>query len=188
MRLVPPCAPIATRRHGIRTQNAARYKSYLGQRGFAAPGRRFSMSVTWDPSYDTGNIAIDQQHRALLGIVDELDSAETASRKPRDVILQVLDHVMDFTITHFVMEEALMVEVGYPAPAREEMITQHREFTSYARLRVLEFRHNELVSFLPLQAFLAGWLTVHEFGLDKLLAHFIQEQAAAHPEAGAEAS
>ena len=146
------------------------------------------MSVTWDPSYDTGNIAIDQQHRALLRIVDELGSSQTASRRPREVILQLLDRVMDFTVTHFVMEEALMVEVGYPAPAREEMISQHREFTSYARLRVLEFHHNELVSFLPLQAFLAGWLTVHEFGLDKLLAHFIRELAAAHPDAVADAS
>jgi ATP-dependent Clp protease ATP-binding subunit ClpA len=115
----------------------------------------------------------------LLAIVDELESAEAHMKGSRDVILGVLDHVMAFTITHFIMEEQLMADVNYPSPACDEMILQHREFTAYARLRVLEFRKGELISVLPLQAFLAEWLTIHEFGLDKLLADFIRERAAA---------
>lgn len=134
------------------------------------------MPVIWDPSHETGHALIDLQHQELLGIVQELLAAEENTHDSLDVILAVLTHFMDFTITHFMMEEELMTKVGYPAVAREQMIEQHREFTSYSRLRVLEFRKGELLSVLPLQAFLAEWLTAHEFGLDKQLADYIRAQ------------
>lgn len=142
------------------------------------------MGITWDPSYETGNIAIDLQHRQLLAIVDELESAEVHARGSRETLLKVLDHVMEFTVSHFFMEEDLMAAVDYPSPACDEMILQHREFTSYARLRVVEFRQDALTSVLPLQAFLSGWLTIHEFGLDKLLADYIREREEARVERG----
>jgi len=132
--------------------------------------------VTWDPSYETGNVGIDLQHRELLAVVDELESTEATVHSTRDVILGVLTHVMDFTNTHFIMEEDLMTEVDYPTPACDQMIAQHREFTSYARLRVLEFRTGGMASVIPFQVFLVGWLTTHEFGLDKLLADFIRSR------------
>jgi hemerythrin len=132
------------------------------------------MGVTWEEAFETGHAEIDQQHRELLALVDDLESAQEESPQ---TLLRVLQHVMDFTHTHFLMEEVLMVEVGYPSRASEEMIAQHAEFTSYARLRVLEFRKGAPVSVLPLQSFLAEWLTRHEFGLDRLLADFIRRQA-----------
>ena len=134
------------------------------------------MAVTWDASYETGDPAIDTQHRDLLAIVAELETAESHLHDSREAIMAVLGRVMDFALSHFLMEEELMVQVGYPSPAFEEMIEQHRDFTSYSRLRVLEFRSGELTSVLPLQAFLAEWLTVHEFGLDKIFADYLRER------------
>jgi len=132
------------------------------------------MPVIWDPSHETGHPEIDFQHRQLLSIVQELQSAEDHTHGSPDVILRVLAHFMDFTILHFMMEEELMALVEYPTAPREHMIEQHREFTSYSRLHVLEFRKGELHSVLPLQAFLAEWLMDHEFGMDKQLADFIR--------------
>jgi len=132
------------------------------------------MGVTWEETFETGHAEIDRQHRELLALVDDLKSAQEDSP---ETVLHVLQHVMDFTHTHFLMEEVLMAQVHYPSPACEEMIAQHAEFTSYARLRVVEFRKGPPVSVLPLQAFLAEWLTLHEFGLDRLLADFIRQQS-----------
>ena len=135
------------------------------------------MGITWDTAYETGHAEIDLQHRQLLAIVQELESAETQEHRSHEVIVGVLNHVMDFTILHFAMEEGLMRRVGYPLAARDEMIRQHEEFTAYARLRVLEFRENCLVSVLPLRDFLAEWLLVHELGLDSRLASFIRDRS-----------
>jgi hemerythrin-like metal-binding protein len=134
------------------------------------------MAVTWDSSYETGDPSIDLQHRELLAIVHELEAAEAEVHHSHEAILRVLGHVMDFALSHFLMEEELMVQVGYPSPAFDEMVEQHREFTSYARLRVLEFRSGDLGSVLPLHAFLTDWLVVHEFGLDRLFADFLRER------------
>jgi hemerythrin len=135
------------------------------------------VAVTWDRSYETGNAAIDVQHRELLAVVDELEWAQVCAHDSREAILGVLDRVVSFATTHFVMEENLMEQVGYPSPAREKMIEQHREFTAYVRERVLEFHNGELDSVLPLCAFLSERLTAHEFGRDKLLADFIRDKA-----------
>lgn len=137
------------------------------------------MAVAWDPAYETGHSGIDLQHRQLLEIVNELESSDHDTHVSRDVVLRVLDHMMEFAITHFMMEEDLMVHVQYPSIARDEMIARHEDFVAHARQRVLEFRKGELVDVLPLQAFLVDWLRVHEFGLDKRLADFIRDRAAA---------
>jgi hemerythrin len=134
------------------------------------------MAISWDAAYETGDPSIDSQHRELLAIVDELEVAEAHLLDSHEAIMQVLGRVMDFALSHFLTEEELMVQVGYPSPAFEEMIEQHREFTSYSRIRVLEFRAGGLESVRPLQSFLAEWLTVHEFGLDKLFADFLRER------------
>lgn len=136
------------------------------------------MEITWDPSLETGNADIDRQHRELLQIVDELETVEAETHGSREAILVVLSRITDFAISHFVMEEGLMREVDYPPVPTIEMIEQHRDFTAYARLRVLEFRSGGLISVRPLRAFLSEWLTVHEFGLDRALADFIRHRDA----------
>jgi hemerythrin-like metal-binding protein len=134
------------------------------------------MAVTWDPAYETGDHSIDTQHRELLAIVHELEAAEAHMHDSHEAIMHALGRILDFSLAHFLAEEELMVRAEYPLPAMEEMIEQHRDFTSYGRLRVLEFRSGELSSVLPLQEFLTEWLIVHEFGLDRLLADFLRDK------------
>jgi len=128
---------------------------------------------TWDPSLETGNELIDRQHRELIGLVDQLAVADSESHEE---VLGVLNHVMEYTLFHFVAEEDLMVRVDYPPGPSKAMIDQHQEFKSYGRLRLLEFRDGALTSVLPLRDFLDQWLKVHEFGLDRQLAVWIRRE------------
>jgi hemerythrin len=90
---------------------------------------------------------------------------------------EILDRVMDLTVTHFMTEELLMVRVAYPAEARERMLAQHRDFKSYARIRVLEFRAGDRSGLAMLPGFLRMWLVEHEFGLDRELVRWIRAQS-----------
>jgi len=132
------------------------------------------MLSSWDESLETGNELIDRQHREVVDLLDELRAAEAA---PETEVLRVLDKMMEFTLFHFAAEEKLMTQVGYPADPSVEMVQQHREFTDYARLRVLEFRRGEMACVLPLHAFLDEWLKIHEFGMDRLLADWIRARS-----------
>jgi hemerythrin len=123
---------------------------------------------------ETGHPTIDRQHRAIIGLIDDLEAAEALDRTA--AVRDVLIRVMDFTVSHFGMEEDLMRAVGYPPEPTLEMIEQHREFTAYARLRVMEFRSTEPDTQHPLGTFLREWLVNHEFGLDRTLVDWIREQ------------
>jgi len=136
------------------------------------------MTITWNRSYETGDPAIDEQHRKLLALVNDLETAQDS----RETLVHALDEILKFTITHFAIEEDLMDRVQYPVSPKREMIEQHREFASYARLRFLEFRRGDLTSVVTLRDYLGEWLTLHEFGVDELLATFIhQREEAAVP-------
>jgi len=129
---------------------------------------------SWSESFATGDPVIDAQHRDLLALVAKLDEVVTARDGGRSPYLYMLDRVLEFTWTHFDMEEALMTRVAYPLADHVEMTQQHTEFKSYARIRVMEFQFRqatELKSFAP---FIQNWLVEHEFGLDRRLADFIR--------------
>ncbi|MBI5231076.1 MAG: hemerythrin domain-containing protein [Coriobacteriales bacterium] len=132
------------------------------------------METTWDPSMETGHEEIDRQHREIIGLIDELRVVEQADEVP--AIAGALVHVMDLTVVHFRMEEDLMGEVDYPAHLQREMIDQHDEFKSYARLRVIEFSAANSTAIEPLGSFIRTWLVGHEFGLDRKLVDWIRGQ------------
>jgi hemerythrin-like metal-binding protein len=136
---------------------------------------------SWDESLATGNETIDRQHRHLIDLLDDLKEAE--GRTESDV-LRALDEVISQTFVHFHSEEDLMGEVGYPPAPTKQMIDQHSEFKAYARLRVLEFRSGVMLSVLPLQTYLAEFLKVHEFGVDRALADWIRHQNGTPPLTG----
>ena len=124
------------------------------------------MPANWDESMETGDPHIDGQHRGIIELVDRLDEIGADDVSWMRHAHEILDQVMDLTVTHFNTEELLMVRVGYPADAQERMLEQHREFKAYARLRVLEFRAGDRSGLALLPGFLRMWLAEHEFGLD----------------------
>jgi hemerythrin len=132
------------------------------------------MSTTWDESMETGDPHMDRQHRTVIELVDRLDSVGADDASWMAQAHEILAQVMDLTVTHFTTEEQLMVRVGYPDDAQARMREQHRDFSAYARLRVLEFRSGDRSSLTPLPGFLRMWLVEHEFGLDRELVSWIR--------------
>jgi len=135
------------------------------------------MSANWDQSMETGDPHMDRQHREIIELVDRLDAIGVDDADWMDHAHDVLDKVMDVTITHFDTEERLMEQVGYPADAHERMLQQHRDFKAYARIRVLEFCAGDRSSLGLLPGFLRVWLVEHEFGLDRELVSWIRAHA-----------
>jgi hemerythrin len=64
------------------------------------------MSVVSDVS------GIDQQHQALVNMLDRLNAA-VKNKESREVIYRIIDEVIEFTRLHFAAEERLMVHSGY---------------------------------------------------------------------------
>ena len=142
------------------------------------------MSANWDASMETGDPHMDRQHREIIELVDRLDSIGGDDASWMAQAHDILDGLMDLTVTHFTTEEFLMVRCGYPDDAQKRMLEQHSDFKAYARIRVLEFRAGGRSTLALLPGFLRMWLVEHEFGLDRELVNWIRsrsdDQVAAH--------
>ena len=69
---------------------------------------------TWDPAYSVGIEVIDHQHKQLIEYINELSIAGAyRSFENRQKVQNVLEKLVDYTISHFSFEEQLMEEAGY---------------------------------------------------------------------------
>ena len=71
------------------------------------------MSIVFDKNLETGNETIDTQHRELIARVNKL-TEDCAVGREKNVAVQTLDFLMDYTDFHFKDEEKLQEEKNYP--------------------------------------------------------------------------
>ena len=69
------------------------------------------MAIVWSTELDTGIDVIDQQHRRIVDYINALDTANQTH--DRAAVGQILDELVDYTMSHFAFEESLQEEAGY---------------------------------------------------------------------------
>lgn len=67
--------------------------------------------VQWSPAFATGVREIDDQHKRLVGYINELQGLGASNNSG---LSRVLESAIDYTLYHFAFEEALMESRGYP--------------------------------------------------------------------------
>lgn len=68
--------------------------------------------LTWSSDLDTGITVIDNQHKRIVEYINQLNHAiESADREE---IAEVLEELVDYTLSHFAFEEELMQKAEYP--------------------------------------------------------------------------
>jgi hemerythrin len=88
--------------------------------------------IEWSADLDTGIPVIDNQHRRIVDYINKLDHAR--QHHSRDEVAEVLDELVDYTLSHFAFEESLMEESGYP------FINAHRKVHQLFVKRVSDYR------------------------------------------------
>lgn len=83
----------------------------------------------WDSSLNLGIDVIDNQHRRIVDYINELEIA--LRDKNEDGVKGVVDKMIDYTVTHFAFEEALMAQSGYKITASHHAV--HEAFTRRMR-------------------------------------------------------
>ena len=67
--------------------------------------------LVWQDDLNTGIEVIDQQHRRIVEMLNHLYNAQRSME--RTVVGEVIDELVDYTLSHFAFEEELMEEAGY---------------------------------------------------------------------------
>ncbi len=127
----------------------------------------------WTERYSVNIAAIDDQHKRLFTIINELNDA-LAHGEGAAVAEPVLQKLVDYAQVHFAAEEALLEE--YKVPATGAHRAEHDKFTqSMAKFRK-DFQAGKSGVSVSLMLFLQAWLKEHILVNDKACIGFLHDR------------
>ena len=124
-------------------------------------------STTWTDEMSVGVNAIDNDHKKLLSLLNELDHIIFSDEPSNKAAIEsVMSELIDYTIYHFDREEALMVVCEYPG------FDKHKRAHEALKAQVNSFMDSykqDPDSFEPktIRIFLNLWLVDHIMTMDK---------------------
>ncbi len=89
--------------------------------------------LTWTPAISVGNDELDEHHKHMVDIVNQIHRAVVTQADP-ETLSEIVNELMDYANYHFGAEEALFTNTNYPLEA--EHIEDHLAF----RERMSEIR------------------------------------------------
>ena len=126
--------------------------------------------VEWKDEYSVGIDSIDQQHKKLLNLINQLQTAvdySTGEEFERDA----LDELVDYTKTHFSYEEGLMRDNDYPD--FEPHKAQHEKMFKKVGEVLAEYEQDHDTAMSNAAEYLKDWLINHINGTDKKYSSFL---------------
>lgn len=129
--------------------------------------RRF---LTWQDSYSVGIATLDEDHKRLLHLINQL---QTAAHYQTDASYEreAFDALVDYTKTHFQREEALMEQYGYPG--LEEHRQQHQQMVAKIAELQAAYQQDREGTIEGTIRYLRTWLVKHINGSDKEYSGFL---------------
>lgn len=118
----------------------------------------------------TGIEQIDQEHRKLFEIADQLYTLKNQEFIPDkyDNIREILNQLKDYTMTHFDHEEAYMESIGYKRMFTQKV--QHDELRqTINQWRLDEIDENQDEAIDEMLKIVTDWLVDHILHQDKLI-------------------
>jgi hemerythrin-like metal-binding protein len=120
--------------------------------------RRANSWVEWDESLSVGIDTIDEHHRYLFDLINDLYEVITNKRGAREVA-RLVKATDAYAKVHFSAEEKMMSHYGYEEIGRQE--DQHRAFITKIGEFYEELHANPLVAQFDVLSYLRDWLIHH---------------------------
>lgn len=130
-----------------------------------------SLLFEWSDDYNIGIQEIDEQHKVLVAMLNELHRA-IVEHHGKDTSRQILDQLADYTRTHFLLEESLMRLINYPGFEIHKQ--QHEDLISQVKDLQNKLDHEGAAITFELLHFLKVWLSQHINESDKRFGTFFQ--------------
>ncbi len=131
-------------------------------------------AIEWDDSLSVHIPEIDDQHKRLIDLINDLDETMAGQDQPK--VHAVIEGLKDYTIVHFECEESLLAKNDYPQLKSHQL--EHWEFVK----KVGNFDQGQSLG-LPnvregIIRFLTQWLIKHIRGTDHKYAVFLKKKQA----------
>ena len=114
--------------------------------------------MTWRSQYSVGVETLDNQHKAILRILNELHAASLKG-KAQEVAGPLLSQLVSLASEHFSTEERLMESTGFPGLAEHR--AEHQVLAGKLREFVSRHQKGDAAVYTQLLHFLRDWLNNH---------------------------
>lgn len=125
--------------------------------------------LVWQDDLNIGIDVIDNQHKRIVEMLNHLHAAQQSLQQL--AVAEVIDELVDYTMSHFAFEEELMEEAGYPFCAAHKRV--HDIFGKRVSDYRLRFQAGEDVTD-ELRTMLSRWLFNHIRGDDQAYAESVK--------------
>ena len=126
--------------------------------------------LVWQDDLNTGVEVIDHQHMRIVEMLNHLHVTQKSME--RVAVGEVIDELIDYTLSHFAFEEELMEEAGYPFCAAHKRV--HEVFTKRVSEYRMRFQAGEDVVD-ELKSMLSRWLFNHIRNDDKAYSEQVRQ-------------
>lgn len=114
--------------------------------------------ITWKEQYSVGIDKIDDQHKKLIKILNELYEL-FMNKAAEQNIIKILDQLKDYTHYHFLTEEQLFIESNYIDTTKHK--TLHDKFKTEVISFIDEVKEGKITVTYKVMTFLNNWLLTH---------------------------
>jgi hemerythrin len=129
--------------------------------------------IEWDDSYLLGIMEIDNQHKKLLAIANDLyDTATGSTDRYVFRMSKVLKSLTDYTVYHFSEEEKCMSTYGYPSVSAHKV--EHDFFVNNVHQQIKKLSSGSRDDALLFYNFVASWVLTHIAKEDRKWAAFVK--------------
>ena len=130
--------------------------------------------VTWNDFYLTGIEMIDDQHKHLVELTNQLFQACLLGGNTLDLVFRdTMSRLVEYVRMHFSTEVAMLQRINYPELAAHKF--EHDSFIQRVLQATRNYRDEKFVP-NKFVRFLRDWVHSHIAHSDRLYASFIEEQ------------
>ena len=129
--------------------------------------------ISWTDELSVGIGIIDDQHKGLVDLINELNAA-MRQRRSDAVLVGVLERLKQYTVKHFATEEEFFDKFGYSDAATHKKA--HRDLVEKVLAFEAELKSGRAKVTMEIMRFLKDWLVGHIMGTDKRYGPFLNSK------------
>ncbi len=129
--------------------------------------------VLWNEKYNTGISEIDEQHKELVQILNDLYES-FIDRTISEKLMKVVQRMKAYTEFHFGVEEKYFNEFNFTGA--NEHIAEHQIFVQKVNTFQVDVKQGKVTASFQLINFLRSWLIEHINGTDRKYISLFKEK------------
>ncbi len=133
--------------------------------------------IGWDESLLIGVEEIDDQHKRMFALINELHD-ELSAGHGAVVIYRILNLLIQYVRDHFSTEEIFMKQVGYPS--YEEHKREHTVFLEHVRLFKHKHKQSSPLLAREILTYFEIWYVEHIGHVDRQIGVFLSNRNCRH--------